>query len=186
MNLTLLCIRHGQTDWNVEGRYCGQTDISINEAGRKAAERLAQELSTEQLDAVYASDLQRAAETARILARPHGLEVQIDARLRELDQGKWEGLLFSEIKDVYSEELANRKLDPLSFRAPDGETVQEMLERVTEAIEEIRRRHQAGGRVLVVAHGFTLALVRVRYMGIELARAWDYVPPNTEVVEIHL
>ena len=94
-------VSHAQTDWNVQGRFQGQTDIPLNEFGRDQALALQQKLSQENFQAIVASDLRRARETAEILAKPHGMIVQTDPRLRELNFGEWEGLTYAEIQQKY-------------------------------------------------------------------------------------
>src|SRR5512146_906329 len=86
---TLLIARHGETDWNREGRWQGWADPPLNDTGRAQARKLAEELSTTAFDAVYSSDLRRAFQTAEILAAPHGIPVVTDAGLREIDVGSW-------------------------------------------------------------------------------------------------
>ncbi|MBI3763708.1 MAG: histidine phosphatase family protein, partial [Chloroflexi bacterium] len=109
----LWLIRHGETDWNVEGRWQGQTDPPLNESGRAQAEALAAQLAGIRIEAIYSSDLQRAHTTARIIARGLGLPVRLDARWREIDQGEWEGLLVTEVAARYPDELAARRSDPV-------------------------------------------------------------------------
>src|SRR5919205_4262120 len=89
---TLLLVRHGETDWNADGRLQGQTDRPLSDFGRRQARQLAQELVDEELEAIYASDLARARETAEIIGERLGLAVVLDADLREKDWGTWEGL----------------------------------------------------------------------------------------------
>ena len=89
---TLLLVRHGETDWNAEGRLQGHTDRPLNAHGRTQAKDLAERLAGEGADAIYASDLSRAKETAEILGARLGLPVVIDADLREKNWGNWEGL----------------------------------------------------------------------------------------------
>src|SRR5436190_1312043 len=89
---TLLLVRHGETDWNAAGRLQGHTDRPLNEYGRRQAKELADRLAGEGADAIYASDLSRAKETAEIVGERLGLTVVIDADLREKNWGSWEGL----------------------------------------------------------------------------------------------
>src|SRR6476661_9887592 len=89
---TLLLVRHGETDWNADGRLQGHTDRPLSDFGRRQARQLAEELAEEKLDAIYASDLSRARETAEIVGVRLGLGVVIDPGLREKDWGTWEGL----------------------------------------------------------------------------------------------
>ena len=93
---TLLLVRHGETDWNAEGKLQGHTDRPLNDYGRRQAQALADRLAGEAIDAVYASDLSRARETAEILGARLGLPVVVDPDLREKNWGSWEGLTSDE------------------------------------------------------------------------------------------
>src|SRR4030067_2492051 len=99
----LILIRHGETDWNVDGRWQGQADVPLNARGIAQAEETAQSLSNVKFAAIYSSDLARARQTAEALSRIVGLPVQTDARLREIHQGAWQGLRVPEIEAQYAE-----------------------------------------------------------------------------------
>lgn len=184
---TLLLIRHGQTDWNLEGRYTGQSDVPLNETGREQARALAALLVKERAapDVIYASDLERARETAEIIAARFGLPVQSDPRLREVNQGEWEGMYFPDIVARYAQEFADREADPLNVAPPGGETVGQVQARVQAAVREIVARHP-GQRVAVVAHGMVLALIRLEAYGYPIEQVWQLVPPNAQVEEVEL
>jgi broad specificity phosphatase PhoE len=173
----LWLIRHGQTDWNLEGRYQGQSDAPLNAAGRAQAERLARRLTGNSFAALYSSDLQRARETAEIIGAQIGLRTQCDKRLREINQGEWEGQLVTEIIVRYQRAWAAREIDPLGARAPGGESVAEVAARAAEAADAIARRHP-GGIVLVVSHGLTLATLLCRARGRPLSEAYQAIPEN--------
>jgi alpha-ribazole phosphatase len=179
----LILVRHGETDWNREGRYQGQADPPLNEHGRAQARALADQLAGQSFEAIYSSDLQRAVETARIVARQYGLPVRQDRRLREIDQGEWEGVRVDEITARYPQLWAARQRDPLHTRPPAGETPLEVAARVWAAADDIARLHP-GGRVLIVSHGLALAALLVRARGVPLERAYDCVPGNAQVEEI--
>src|SRR5881275_129291 len=98
---TLLLARHGETDWNREGRWQGWADPPLNETGRDQARQLAELLRSTPFDAVYSSDLQRAHETALIVAEPHTVPVLVDRGLREIDIGSWSGLTRSQIDERF-------------------------------------------------------------------------------------
>ena len=181
----LYLIRHGETDWNVEGRWQGHADVPLNERGLQQAAHIAQQLSRAGLAAIYSSDLQRALDTARALSAATRLPVQTDPRLREINQGEWQGLLAEEVEARYGEILRLRRLDPLDAGPPGGETVKQVLDRVIAAIEEIRRKHPLE-RVAVVSHGFALALVRVHYQDYPLNEVWKLIPPNDQWLEMEL
>lgn len=170
-------VRHGQTDWNLEGRYQGQSDVSLNETGRQQARAAARQLAGQPFCAIYSSDLKRAAETARIIAGTLQLPVQLEPRLREINQGEWEGQLVGVIQARYAEFWEKRSEDPASFRPPGGETVGEVARRVAAALEEISARHPAGN-VLLVSHGLSLATIICQVRGIPVGKAYTVIPEN--------
>lgn len=180
--MTRFClVRHGQTDWNVEGRYTGQSDIPLNAAGRQQARQLAGLLKGEPFAAVYASDLMRARETAEIIAGCLQLPVRTDPRLREINQGEWEGLHVDTIKARYAALWQQRASDPSSARAPAGETVGEVAERVSAALDEIARGCPEGS-ILIVAHGLSLATVLCRARNAPIQQVYQLIPDNTTPV----
>jgi broad specificity phosphatase PhoE len=141
---TILLARHGETDWNRDGIWQGWADPPLNDAGRAQARELAEQLRDTPFDAVYSSDLQRAHETAEIVAAPHAVPVISDPGLREIDIGSWSGLTRAEIDERF----------PGGVR-PDGETRERHAERVLEAVERIARANP-GRRILLVTHGGTM------------------------------
>src|SRR6187431_2901410 len=154
---TLLLARHGETDWNRELRIQGSSDIGLNELGRRQAQFLAQELTDVELDAIYSSDLSRARATAAAVAATHGLEVNLDPRLRERSFGSWEGLTREDISTF-----------PAGSRH-DGESDDEVRVRVLAAVEEIAANHR-GQQVLVVSHGGALNTLWHHALGVRVER----------------
>lgn len=142
---TILLVRHGETDWNRERRLQGQTDRPLNEDGRAQAAELARALASEPLDGIYASDLARALDTARIVAAGHGLDVVALRELRERDFGSWEGLTDDEIVARFPDARDGRPWG-------DAETREELAGRVLGALGRIAADHP-DGVVLVVSHG---------------------------------
>lgn len=140
----ILLARHGETDWNVGRRVQGHTDIPLNAAGVEQARRLAEQLASEPLTGVFSSDLSRALHTATAVADVHRLPVTVDPRLREKNFGTWEGLT-----DV---EIGERFPDAIRGQWGDGETTEQVAERVLSVLEDIRLQHPTGP-VLVVSHG---------------------------------
>jgi alpha-ribazole phosphatase len=179
----LYLVRHGQTDWNVEGRYQGQTDVPLNAAGRAQAELLSAQLAGVPFTAIYSSPLVRATETAKILARPSGLPVQCDARLREINLGLWEGQLSTEIAAHYPAAWAERRSDPLHARVPGGETVPEVAARLAEIANAIAQAHPAGP-VLIVSHGLALSTLLCQAQRRSLAEAFKFVPQNSQTERV--
>lgn len=176
-------VRHGQTLWNVEGRSQGSIDIELNECGLSQARLAAQQLKTICFEAVYSSPLKRAYRTAEIIAAECRTPVQVDCRLAELSMGVWEGMLFSEILQHYPTQIAERETDPLHARAPGGETVLELCERMAQAAADIATAHPLGP-VLIVSHGLALAVLLCVIKGIPLEDVYNRVPENADPVRV--
>jgi probable phosphoglycerate mutase len=157
--------RHGQTVWNAERRFQGQSDIPLNETGQAQAERAARLLASLRPDLIVSSDLSRAASTAAALSRVTGLEVTPDKDLRERHGGGWEGLNDAEIRARYPAEHA-------SWSPPDGEPSAVVAERVEAALRRIADRltengpGQASGLAVVASHGAALRLGMSRFLGL--------------------
>lgn len=145
---TILLARHGETQWNRDGRYQGHADPPLNDLGRTQAAALAESLEDEALEAVFASDLRRALETAEIVGAHLGLPVEHDAGLREIAVGSWQGLTRAEIDG----------------REWDGESYDQHRRRVLEALHRIAEKHP-DGRILVVAHGGTVRRAQEAVLG---------------------
>ncbi len=182
--MTQCClVRHGQTDWNKKGLYTGQSDIPLNEAGREQAAVLARKLKGQKFAAIYTSDLIRARETAEIIAAAFGLPIHPDARLREINQGEWEGLHVEVIRMQYNDLWMKKQADPASVRPPGGETISEVAARVFAATDEIATKYP-DSPVLVVSHGLAIATLICRAENIPIGQAYDKIPQNTEPVWI--
>jgi len=151
--------RHGQTIWNVERRFQGQTDIPLDDTGEAQAEYAARRLATLRPDAIFSSDLTRAAGTAAPLARLTGLAVTLDKDLRERSGGSWEGLTDREIAERYPAERA-------SWNPPDGEPTTAVADRVAGALRRVADTVADGGLAVVVSHGAALRLGMARILGL--------------------
>lgn len=169
--------RHGATDWNMEGRYQGQADIPLNPIGLEQARTMADRLAAENIVAIYSSPLLRARQTAQMLADKVGLPVQIDPRLQEVSLGQWEGKLFTDVQQKFPEAIAERRINPIYFRPPGGETVAEVVERAVAAVDEIVSAYPQGP-VVIVSHGLTLATLICLARHYSLRQVFDLLPPN--------
>lgn len=149
----------------------GALDSPLSDRGWQQADRLAQVFARIPLQAVYASPLKRAIDTAQRIAAVHGLPVTLVPGLRELNQGVWESLHFAEVRERYAELLQRWWADPTDVRVPGGETVEEMRNRAMAAVQEIMRRH-AGERVVAVAHGGVNKAILLTLLGAPLASYW--------------
>ncbi len=177
MTTTILLARHGESDWNRSKRWQGFADRPLTDLGRRQAVELAARLEGTDLDAVYSSDLQRARDTAEAVARSKGLEVGTTPDLREVDVGSWSGLTRAEAEAQYPDAYGRWLQGGEGW--DDGETYEELRERVVRAIQQIAKRHE-GERVLVVAHGGTIRAIHAAALGVDVHtyRRIQRVEPN--------
>ncbi|MGE5291561.1 MAG: histidine phosphatase family protein [Micromonosporaceae bacterium] len=151
--------RHGQTIWNVEKRFQGQSDIPLDEIGVRQAERAARLLAGLQPDVIVSSDLQRATRTAAPLSRITGLPVIADKDLRERYGGEWEGLTDSQIRERYPAEHA-------MWSPPQGESAHAVGERVFGVLERTAASLPDDGLAVVVSHGAAIRLGMARLLNV--------------------
>jgi 2,3-bisphosphoglycerate-dependent phosphoglycerate mutase len=170
----IVAIRHGETDWNVDTRIQGQTDIALNATGRWQAERLVDAVAEEGIAAVYASDLARAWQTAQAVARGSGADVVPEPGLRERHFGIFEGFTFREIEQRWPAESERwRKRDP-HFGPEGGETLQSFFERCITTATRLAAAH-AGQTIALVAHGGVMDCLYRAAAGIAVTapRSWQ-------------
>jgi broad specificity phosphatase PhoE len=179
----LWLVRHGQTDWNLEGRYQGHANIPLNSTGLKQAESLAGELLGVVFDAIFSSDLQRASITAEIVGDRLGLKVTQDHRLREIDQGDWEGHLVADVQARYQAGAEGKNIDPTAIRPPGGETVGEVAQRVAAVADDIAHLYPQG-RVLIISHGLAVATLICRFSHTPLSQVYSKIPANAHPVVV--
>ena len=177
----LWMVRHGETDWNLEGRFQGQADPALNTNGLTQARELAGVLGDAGIQAIYSSDLTRALETARPLAESLGLPIRTDRRLREINLGEWQGLLLTDIQMRHAELFRSHMADPLSVASPGGETALQVEQRAKHALDEILQMHP-DETVAIVAHGFVIAVLRVRLENKRMDQVWDLVPDSAQAI----
>lgn len=181
----LLLVRHGETQWNREGRWQGQADVPLSMAGWMQAAALAYRTKTEPIAAIYCSALQRAARTAQAIGAVHDLSVYCDAGLNEINLGQWEGLLYREIQERDPVLLQAWETDPRQVRPPGGESVEEAEQRVLCAVQEITAKYP-GATVCIVAHKVTNALIRSHYLRLPLVSALRGEPQHAVWERIEL
>lgn len=148
----LVAVRHGETAWNVDTRIQGQLDIPLNDTGLWQAQRAGRALAEEPIAAVYASDLSRARQTAKEIARPLGLEVIADTGLRERGFGSFEGRTFAAIDAETPEDARRWRTRDPEFAPLGGESLLVFRDRVTRTVARLAAMHP-GELVVMVAHG---------------------------------
>jgi broad specificity phosphatase PhoE len=156
--LRVYLIRHGETDWNRDQRVMGQLDVPLNGMGRAQAQCTAGFLQSEQLSAVYSSDLSRAWETARRIAETQKLSPIPVPELREMRYGRWEGLTRDEVIARFPEEYTERLLHPFAFCPSGGESRRALFERASRALDQIVKQHQQT-KIALVSHGGTSRVI---------------------------
>ena len=167
MSLCLLLVRHGETLWNRERRFQGFADIPLSSRGEEQARVLASTLKDVSLSGVYCSDLVRAVSTAEFIAREQGIPVQVDSRLREMNQGSLEGKSLEDLLRDYPGLLERWMAAPSDIAMPAGESLRSAQTRAWEAVRGILDRHP-DGTVTVVGHNLCLLAVICKVIDLDL------------------
>jgi len=179
----IVLVRHGQTEWNVLGKYQGQSDIDLSPEGIRQAEKLASKLEVfhiEHLDAVYSSDLKRAMITAGFLAEKASCSVIARRQLRELNFGCWEGLTYQQITKQWPDEVQNFFTRPDLLVVPNGETFAEVQQRAMQEVYKIISEHP-GQTAAIVAHGAIIRTILAAVLHMPLRYIWSIRQDNTAV-----
>lgn len=175
---TRICIvRHGETDWNVEKRIQGHTDVPLNERGRAQALAMAFNAAHHRFQAIYSSDLVRAAETAQVLAQREGHEVKFLPQLRERHFGLFQGITAAQGATLYPAAHTRYAARDPDYDFETGESLRGFAGRVTEAIDWLVRHH-AGQTIAAVTHSGVLDVVYRRATRRPLETPRDFAIPN--------
>lgn len=172
--MRLIFVRHGVTEYNHLGRYQGHSDQPLSDKGRWEAEMAARHLEMIPIDAVYASDLSRALETAEIIAQRHRKTVQLVPDLRELDFGLWEGLTSAEIVQRFGgKSFETWMKDPEKAEIEGGESIADFSARIMRGYQYVAARHSSGN-IVVVTHGGVLMVLSCLLTGTPVSKMRDY------------
>jgi broad specificity phosphatase PhoE len=183
----VLLSRHGETDWNRDRRFQGHADPPLNESGRRQAHQLADALDAAGVDAVYASDLRRALETAEIVAARLQLAVTTLPDLREVDVGEWEGLTLAEVEKLSPDGLRRWRDDGLPGWV-SGESFETLAARMVRALLAVASLHPTG-TALVISHGAAIRAVRAHAAGVDYGTSRTLFPTpfgNCDVLELEV
>lgn len=181
----LILVRHGVTPWNEADRFQGRVDIGLSPEGEEQALLLAKRLASEELHAIYTSDLKRAWETAARIALGRDIPIIPEPRFRELDFGAWEGLTYSEVQARHPEALKRWEEDPWSEAPHGGESLRQLTERVGGAMKAIVQKHP-GQMVLVVAHGGSFQVLLCLALNLHPKARWQFLLYPASVSELSL
>jgi 2,3-bisphosphoglycerate-dependent phosphoglycerate mutase len=173
----LILIRHGETEWNLQGRWQGHHDSPLTDNGRHQAQIMADSLKQIRFSALYSSDLGRAMETAGYISKVTGKSVGFDPRLRERSLGVFEGLTTEQIKLQYPDEYNDIIKSDADYAPPEAESIRQRSSRNVDCFIELAERH-CGESIIIVCHGGVIDslfrhVVRVSLEGPRRYKIWN-------------
>lgn len=180
--LHLILVRHGETEWNKERRYQGQADIPLSSTGKQQAKLVAKRLVEYKFDAIYASDLKRARQTASAITEKNNLTIISEPRLREMSFGVLEGLTWNEAQEQYPE-VVTAWLNDYNQPPEGGESLEVFTARITSFLNELKQKHE-GQIVLLTAHGGSLGEFLRLVLGLSSEGRWYFEMENASLSEI--
>ena len=181
----LVLVRHGETEWDREGRLQGTLDIPLNNIGKGEAERISRELSVLKISGIYSSPVAASYSTACEVAMPHKLKVRKMGEFSELNHGIWQGLLLKVIKKRYKRQYSAWKSSPTSGHPPKGESLSDACDRAVRAVHKIIDKH-GDGNICVVSHDVIISVLKCYFNNVDLDKIWEFVPGKArwEVIEV--
>tara|TARA_Y100001968_G_scaffold107986_1_gene97625 strand:+ start:14335 stop:15666 length:1332 start_codon:yes stop_codon:yes gene_type:complete len=186
-NKRLILVRHGETNWNLEGRFQGQIDIPLNQNGQKQALAAGNFLTKVSIDNAYTSPMARPKETAEIILQTHpGVKLESKEKLVEIAHGLWEGKLESEIKDSWPKLLEKWQNSPDTVQMPEGENIKEVWERSVECFESICKELSTNQTALVVAHDAVNKTILCHLLGLTPSDIWMMKQGNGGITVIDI
>ena len=177
-------VRHGETEWNAQGRVQGHTDIDLSDTGRWQAQVVARRLEQVTFSAAYCSDLSRTRETAEIILGQSGTPLHPTLQLREYHKGVFEGLTVPEYSKKFPDQYQASLVNDLDFAPTGGETVRQTSRRMAKFVSDTIPRH-LDDTVLIVGHGGSLRSLIVALMDLPLEANWKFVMGNCAVSVLH-
>ena len=176
----VILIRHGETEWNLSGRWQGHADSPLSNRGIEQAEALGQRMKNENLDCFFSSDLERARHTSRLVGGPAGWKVEFLESLRERDIGVLEGLTTDEMMLRHPEVYKSFYNEGPEYQVPEGESFRQFYDRCSGALEDVTSRHP-GKRIGLVTHGGFLGAIFRYVLKIPLDAERNFVLLNCSV-----
>ncbi len=182
-----LIVRHGETQWNAEGRVQGHTDVSLSARGMQQAEALRDRLATWDIHAAYSSDLVRAMDTARTLLQGRDVTISPSPEIREFAFGRWEGLTGAQIKETDPVMFDDWRIRGDTFAPPGGESVLDLADRVRKFLGRVKGAHGDGEVVLIVGHGgcLTILLTCLLELPLSTSRRLYFDSASLSVVDVY-
>ena len=180
---SITMIRHGETEWNLTGRWQGHADSPLSDRGISQAEKLGERIKSEKFDFFYSSDLGRALHTAELVGKPSGMTAQPYSGLRERDLGVLEALNTEEMKKLHPNVYNSFRKDGPSYEVPNGESFKQFYDRCARSLEEISNRH-SGAKIALVTHGGVLGAIFRYVLKLSLEAERNFVLLNCSLNRI--
>ncbi len=171
---TLILIRAGQTDWQAQGRFAGDTDLPLNEVGHREAVVDAHAIAGMSPVAVHTGGEQATRQTATVLAHELGLKAKVGKELREMDLGHWEGLTIEDFRERFARIYKQWRLEPMAIEPPEGDAVADVAERLLAGIRRILKKNNDGA-IIVTLGQFSHAILRCQLDDGGYEKFWEYV-----------
>ncbi len=183
----IILVRHGETDWNKEGRFQGQIDIPLNETGKNQAQKASDFLKSTKFTKAFSSSMSRPLETAKIiLGENNNLKISSIDELSEINHGLWEGKLEKEIKTIWPEILNKWHEEPENVIMPEGETIKDVSERSLNAWHSICKNQKRNDVTLVVAHDAVNKTLICNILGLSCSKIWTIKQGNGGITVIDI
>ncbi|MDJ0737583.1 MAG: histidine phosphatase family protein [Nostocaceae cyanobacterium] len=182
--IRLLLVRHGETEWNREGRYQGQIDVNLNQEGKLQSQKTAQLLQNVELDLMVSSSMVRAKETAEIILQHHqGVRLDLHDGFKEIIHGLWEGKLETEIEQEFPGQLQQWRTIPTQLQVPLGENLAQLWQRTVQAFDYIIKSalNEQLKTISVVAHGGINQVLLCHILGLSAESFWSFRQSNGAV-----
>ena len=182
----IILIRHGETNWNKEGRFQGQIDIPLNEKGKEQASKASQYLEEIEFTKAFSSSMKRPYETAKIILKNNNIQIEKIESLVEISHGLWEGKLEEEIKQTWPEMLKNWHEKPESVTMPEGESIKQVSDRAISAWNLICNSQQEKDTSLLVAHDAVNKTLICHILGLSYSDIWMIKQGNGGITVIDI
>lgn len=167
--MKLYVVRHGQTDYNIANKVCGISDVELTDLGKQQAKKASEKLKAIPLDMIFASPLQRAYDTAKIINERKQLEIQIDPRIQEINFGKFEGVINNDEFQHYKQNHA--------LHYPQGESLFQVVHRVYSFLDELEEKYP-DKNILIVCHGGIVRVIHSYFYDMTNADLMTWLPEN--------
>ena len=182
----IILIRHGETNWNKEGRFQGQIDIPLNEKGKEQASKASKYLEEIEFTKAISSSMKRPYETAKIILNNNNIQIKKIESLVEISHGLWEGKLEEEIKRTWPEMLKNWHENPESVTMPEGESIKQVSDRTISAWNLICDSQQKDDTTLLVAHDAVNKTLICHILGLSYSDIWKIKQGNGGITVIDI